>query len=43
MIELLKNELEGEFFPVHRLDLNVSGVMIYARNKNAAGDHALIS
>ncbi len=36
MIELLKSELKGEFFPVHRLDLNVSGVMIYARNKNAA-------
>ncbi len=36
MIELLKNELKGEFFPVHRLDLNVSGVMIYARNKTAA-------
>lgn len=36
MIELLKNELKGEFFPVHRLDLNVSGVMIYARNKTTA-------
>ena len=36
MINLLKEALEGEFFPVHRLDLNVSGVMVYARNKNAA-------
>ena len=36
MIELLKDELKGEFFPVHRLDLNVSGVMIYARNKHTA-------
>jgi 23S rRNA pseudouridine1911/1915/1917 synthase len=36
MIELLKDELKGEFFPVHRLDLNVAGVMIYARNKHTA-------
>ena len=36
MINLLKEALKGEFFPVHRLDLNVSGVMVYARNKNAA-------
>ncbi len=34
--EALKNELSGDFFPVHRLDLNVSGVMVYARNKAAA-------
>lgn len=33
---LLKQELSGDFFPVHRLDLNVSGVMVYARNKSAA-------
>ena len=36
MIDLLKTELQGEFFPVHRLDLNVSGVMVYARNRNIA-------
>ena len=34
--EALKAELGGEFFTVHRLDLNVGGVMVYARNKQAA-------
>ena len=29
-------ELGGEFFPIHRLDKNVGGVMVYARNKKAA-------
>lgn len=29
-------ELGGECFPVHRLDLNVGGVMVYARTKAAA-------
>ena len=28
--------LGGEVFPIHRLDLNVGGVMVYARNKAAA-------
>lgn len=28
--------LGGMFFPVHRLDLNVGGVMVYARTKAAA-------
>ncbi len=34
--EELKSVLGGEFFSVHRLDLNVGGVMVYARNKTAA-------
>lgn len=34
--EELKTALGGEFFPVHRLDLNVGGVMVYARTKAAA-------
>lgn len=34
--EELKRQLGGEFFPVHRLDQNVSGVMVYARTKAAA-------
>lgn len=34
--ELLKEELGGEMYTVHRLDLNVGGVMVYARNKQAA-------
>ena len=32
----LKEALGGEIFPIHRLDLNVGGVMVYARNKQAA-------
>ena len=34
--DLLKNELGGEIFTLHRLDLNVGGVMVYARNKHTA-------
>ena len=33
---LLRSELGGEIFTLHRLDLNVGGVMVYARTKNAA-------
>lgn len=32
----LKAALGGEIFPIHRLDKNVGGVMIYARTKQAA-------
>ena len=32
----LAAQLGGEIFTVHRLDKNVGGVMVYARNKNAA-------
>ena len=32
----LKDALGGEIFPLHRLDKNVGGVMIYARTKAAA-------
>lgn len=32
----LKQQLGGEFFPVHRLDKNVGGVMVYARTRQAA-------
>ena len=34
--EELKKQLGGEIFPIHRLDKNVGGVMIYARNKASA-------
>ncbi len=34
--QALKNALGGEIFPIHRLDKNVGGVMIYARTKAAA-------
>lgn len=32
----LKEALGGEIFPVHRLDKNVGGVMVYARNRPTA-------
>ena len=32
----LKEALGGEIFPLHRLDKNVGGVMVYARTKAAA-------
>lgn len=34
--EQLKTTLGGEIFPLHRLDKNVGGVMVYARTKAAA-------
>ena len=34
--EELKAQLGGEIFPIHRLDKNVGGVMVYARTKQAA-------
>lgn len=34
--EELKKTLCGEVFPIHRLDKNVGGVMVYARTKAAA-------
>ena len=34
--DALKRELGGEIFTLHRLDLNVGGVMVYARTKGAA-------
>ena len=32
----LKETLDGEIFPIHRLDKNVGGVMVYARTKQSA-------
>ena len=32
----LTEALGGEFFPVHRLDKTVGGVMVFARNKKSA-------
>ena len=34
----LKELLGGTFFPIHRLDKNVGGVMVYARTKQAAAN-----
>ena len=36
MCTALKEQLGGEIFPIHRLDQNVGGVMVYARTKAAA-------
>lgn len=33
---MLKEILPGDIFPIHRLDKNVGGVMVYARTKAAA-------
>ena len=32
----LQAQLGGEIYPLHRLDKNVGGVMVYARTKAAA-------
>ena len=34
--EALKDQLGGEIFPIHRLDQNVGGVMVFARTKQSA-------
>ena len=34
--EALKETLGGEIFPIHRLDRNVGGVMVFARTKQSA-------
>ncbi len=36
MVSLLKNELNEDIYPVHRLDRNVGGVMVFAKTKEAA-------
>ena len=38
MVTLLKEITKGEIFPVHRLDKDVGGVMVYAKTKKAAAD-----
>ena len=34
--QALKDTLGGEIFPLHRLDKNVGGIMVFARTKTAA-------
>lgn len=34
----IKDALGGEVFPIHRLDKNVGGVMVYARSKKVAAE-----
>ena len=36
MIDLLKAEFKTDIFPIHRLDREVGGVMVYAKNKTSA-------
>lgn len=38
MPQLLKEQLGGDIFTLHRLDKNVGGVMVYARSKTAAAE-----
>ena len=38
MPQALGMEVEGELYPVHRLDKNVGGVMVYARTRSAAAE-----
>lgn len=35
---LLQEQLGGDIFPLHRLDKNVGGVMVFARKKQAAAE-----
>ena len=35
---VLKEQLGGEIFPIHRLDKNVGGVMVFARTKQSAAN-----
>lgn len=36
--EQLRSRYGGDIYPIHRLDLNVGGVMVYARTKQAAAE-----
>lgn len=38
MIDLLKNECKSEIYPVHRLDKEVGGVMVFAKTQKAAAE-----
>ena len=38
MIDILSAQSESEIYPVHRLDKEVSGVMVYAKTKAAAAN-----
>ena len=38
MIDILQAEVDSEIYPVHRLDKEVSGVMVYAKTQKAAAN-----
>lgn len=49
VVEILQEQLKGEIYPLHRLDMNVGGVMVYARHSRSAAlfskmiqDHEMI-
>ena len=42
MPKALQEAVGGQIFPLHRLDKNVGGVMVYARNKKAAAQLSAI-
>lgn len=37
MVSMLAEQCGGEIYPIHRLDRNVGGVMVFARTSKAAG------
>ena len=37
MVAMLEEKCDCQIFPVHRLDKDVSGIMVYAKTKQAAG------
>ena len=38
MISILKEKCDSEIFPIHRLDREVAGVMVFAKNKQSAAN-----
>ncbi len=42
MPEALQTQLGGEIYPLHRLDKNVGGLMVYARSRGAAAALSLV-
>ena len=43
MVKLLSERLQADIFPVHRLDRETAGVMVYAKNKRAAADFSSLA
>ena len=38
MVDLLSLQLDCEIYPVHRLDIGTTGLMVYAKNQSSAGE-----
>ena len=43
MVKLLSERLQADIFPVHRLDRETAGVMVYAKNKRAAAAFSFLA